>query len=150
MLLFMGNEALTFISSSIVDNGLHFLRCFSIDGMDTVQPSKRLTQGVSEVTCKTCLEILFDMCCLLMCNSQPIRLAAAQKLVLCIINKTHAIKFTSDRVAECYGLFFLYLRRYRVDFINAKIQCKHFVTPDIMWLGHGFQVRILGHVTLVR
>lgn len=120
--------------NALVGHVLGVLRMHSVDYMDTMRPGKKLTGSVQAVTPKKCMEYVQDLCRLMMCNSQPHSLVNAQKMTLRALNYAHLPEPTVEHVVECYYIFFLYLRHFKIDFLNAKIQCGHYITRDVSWV----------------
>lgn len=118
----------------VLNFALSIIETYSVDHMETIKPSRRLLSPITEVTPAVCMNLIQDLCCLLMCNSQPLRVIQAQKVTIRVLNYAYLPEPTVENVVECYYIFFLYLRHYKIDFINAKIQSKHYITRDIMWL----------------
>lgn len=118
-------------------------RC-SVDGMQSMGPSKNLQETATKSenpSCQRCLDVLVDLSFLMLCNSQPLKVVMAQNLAGRVLTAAFAKEVTIDMVAEKYEEFLSYLRKYQADYLNAKIQCKHFTTYDTAWLARD-QVRL--------
>lgn len=127
----------------MLHNILDTLRDFSVDGMETMGPSQYLTAACAVQAPpppRECMAILLDLCSLLMCNSQPLRVLAAQNLTVSIVHSCFGCDLTYDVVAQSYEAFLVYLRSYKIDHLNAKMQCRHYFTTDIDWINRGLEV----------